>query len=158
MPTFSKPNPPKVKLVSDSRLKLFRPVDKDFPISSPFGMRTLRGKTALHKGYDFACPKRSFVYCMADGFVFRAGFENERDKKQGYGLRIWQRFTLDGEDYFAWYGHLDALAVAEGDRIVRGQVIGRSGNSGSSTGPHLHVGVRKVDTDKFFEIDFEDRV
>lgn len=142
-----------------SYIKLRRPVAAEFRISSPFARRVIDGKEEFHNGYDFAVPVGTPVYACADGAAFRCGWQDDQDRKIGYGLRLMQEIEqLDGimkKRFYVWYGHLSKLAVKEGDRILAGQLIGYSGNTGRSTGPHCHVGCREKDTSNFMEIEWE---
>lgn len=139
-----------------TKLKMVRPVADVYPISSPFGVkRTIKGKTGIHNGIDFACPIETPVIAMCDGEAYRVGWENPKDKSQGFGLRIWQIATIEKEVFFIWYGHLSKIFIDEPLKPIKaGEIIGLSGNSGSSTGPHLHVGIRKRDTSIFYDMDF----
>lgn len=104
-------------------------------VSSGFGMRIhpVRGGRRMHKGIDLAAPTGTPVYATADGMVDLARWG------RGYGLYI----KLDhGADLETRYAHLSRLAVAPGDRVEKGDVIGYVGSTGWSTGPHLHYEVR----------------
>ncbi|GLR47172.1 M23 family metallopeptidase [Sphingomonas astaxanthinifaciens] len=97
--------------------------------NDPFG----RG-AAMHAGIDLAGPLGTPIYATADGTVTAAGFNNG-----GYGNLI----KIDhGRGIETRYGHLSAIGVRAGDRIKRGQLIGRMGSTGRSTGSHLHYEVR----------------
>lgn len=97
--------------------------------NDPFG----RG-AAMHAGIDLAGPHGTPIYATADGTVTDAGFNNG-----GYGNLI----KLDhGRGIETRYGHLSAITVRAGERIKRGQLIGRMGSTGRSTGSHLHYEVR----------------
>lgn len=86
-----------------------------------------------HNGVDIATPSGTPIYAAADGTVLKAGWDT-----QGFGIRI----TIQHADNLrSLYGHLDAVCVASGDKVVRGQMIGRTGSTGYSSGPHLHWGV-----------------
>lgn len=106
-----------------------------FSISSRFGerrhpiLRTLR----MHSGIDMAAPTGSSVYAAADGLVAASGWD------VGYGLNV--RLLHPGS-VETRYGHLSTLDVAPGQRVVAGQLIGRVGSTGLSTGPHLHYELR----------------
>lgn len=140
------------------KLILPRPVAEEFPVSSPFGERILNGKTVFHKGIDFAVPVGTKVFAVADGKASRAGWENPDNRKQGYGLRVMQSLVWGGVQFFCWYGHLSEVFVQEGDPIYAGQVIGLSGNTGTSTGPHLHFGIRKTNTDQFYDVEWQPKI
>lgn len=129
------------------------PVDRDKTwISSPFGYRVdpFTGKRAFHSGIDFAGRRGTAVYATADGVVtfayrdLRLGnvivIEHDIQQRNEQG-ELYQRDGL----YRTEYGHLDKMVVEAGDRVVRGQKIGELGNTGRSTGPHLHYGVRYQD-------------
>ena len=120
--------------------------------SSSFGRRIdpFTGRRAFHYGVDFAGRKGVPIYATADGFVSYAG----RDKYLGDTIIIDHRKKeLDEQGqpyarqggYQTEYGHLDKIMVKQGQQIKRGQQIGTMGNSGRSTGPHLHYAVRLRD-------------
>lgn len=135
-------------------LMLLRPVPSQFKISSKFGTRVLNGRSEFHKGIDFACPVGTPVQAVADGKVYRAGWENPDDPKQGFGLRVMQRVRIAGTDYFVFYAHLNEVRC-EADQILKtGQVVGLSGHTGRSTGPHLHLGCRQSDTSEYQDMEF----
>jgi murein DD-endopeptidase MepM/ murein hydrolase activator NlpD len=97
--------------------------------NDPFG----RG-AAMHAGIDLAGPVGTPIYATADGTVAEAAYHNG-----GYGNLI----KLDhGRGIETRYGHLSAFTVRPGDRVKRGQLIGRMGSTGRSTGSHLHYEVR----------------
>jgi murein DD-endopeptidase MepM/ murein hydrolase activator NlpD len=88
----------------------------------------------FHKGMDFSCDKRTPVYATADGVVESAKWMS------GYGYTV----ILDhGYGYKTVYAHLldKKFLVKKGQKVVRGEQIALSGNSGKSTGPHLHYEV-----------------
>ena len=141
--------------IVDGKLRVLRPVPKVYQVSSPFGkMRTIDGISRRHNGIDFACPEGTRIKACADGWVFRSGWENEDDHEQGYGLRVWQVAVIGGITFYIWYGHMNDLGVEQGDTIKQGQILGLSGNTGRSTGPHLHFGAREENTAKFYDMEF----
>ncbi len=105
-------------------------------ISSRFGDRRLSpssGGTRPHKGVDISARSGTTVVAPADGVVRFAGRESE------YGRLI----RLEHSHGFStMFGHLKAFLVKSGDKVRKGQAIGRVGMSGNSTGPHLHYEVR----------------
>jgi murein DD-endopeptidase MepM/ murein hydrolase activator NlpD len=104
-------------------------------LTSDYGMRThpiLRQRRA-HKGVDLAAPSGSPVYATADGIVARA----ERYSTYGNYIQI-----EHGGELQTRYAHLSGYAVAAGDRVHKGDLIGYVGSTGRSTGPHLHYEVR----------------
>ena len=104
-------------------------------LTSSYGMRThpVLGGTRKHTGIDLAAPTGTPVYATADGVVSRA------DWYSSYGLYI----SLEhGASLQTRYAHLSRLAVAAGDTVKKGDLIGYVGSTGRSTGPHLHYEVR----------------
>ncbi len=104
-------------------------------VTSRYGTRTspFSGILKLHEGIDIAAQTGTPVVAAADGVVIKAGFGtgygNMVEVSHGYGLK-----TL--------YAHNSRLNVKAGQRVRRGDVIAYAGDSGSSTGPHLHYEVR----------------
>jgi murein DD-endopeptidase MepM/ murein hydrolase activator NlpD len=94
--------------------------------TSAFGFRWGR----LHAGEDFAAPVGTNLVSMSTGTVTFAGQES------GYGNLVKIRYW-DGTVSF--YGHMSRISVSEGEGVEPGQVVGKSGNTGESTGPHLHL-------------------
>jgi len=110
-----------------------RPISGGY-LSSRYGRRPdpFTGQPTLHRGLDFAAPVGTPVVAPAAGRVKRAS------RRGSLGLLI----EVDhGNGLVTRYGHLDSFAVARGDWVTRGQVIGRVCNTGRSTGPHLHYEV-----------------
>ncbi len=105
------------------------PVKSSFRFTSGFGQRWGR----LHAGTDFAGPIGTPIYATADGVVTHASWSS------GYGrlIKIQHEFGIETR-----YAHLNAMRVQVGQRVSRGERIGDMGNSGRSTGPHLHYEVR----------------
>ena len=104
-------------------------------VTSSFGEREdpFNGEGAFHSGIDIAAPYGSSVRAAADGDVTATRMG------AGYGREI----TIDhGHDLLTVYGHLSAMIVVAGQHVTRGQIIGYVGQSGRSTGPHLHYEVR----------------
>ncbi|ASJ89874.1 M23 family metallopeptidase [Porphyrobacter sp. CACIAM 03H1] len=104
-------------------------------LTSGFGMRNhpVLGGRRQHAGIDLAAPTGTPVYATADGIVSRA------DWYSSYGLYI---SVEHGASMQTRYAHLSRLAVAEGDSVKKGDLIGYVGSTGRSTGPHLHYEVR----------------
>lgn len=106
-------------------------------VSSSYGTRKdpKTGKSKFHKGVDIKVKVGTNVQATGGGKVIKAGWENPKNHKQGYG----QRVTIDhGNGNTSIYGHLKGTSVKVGDKVSKGQVIGQSGNTGRSTGPHVH--------------------
>lgn len=89
---------------------------------------------AGHNGIDFGCMVGTPVVAMAAGRVTQA-----LEAKTGYGVRV--RIAHNDGVYVSLYAHLSKLLVRNGEMVTRGQTIGLSGNTGNSTGPHLHFGL-----------------
>lgn len=104
-------------------------------ISSKFGFRKdpITHEQAFHDGLDVGVWYGTPVLATANGRVTYSGW------KSGYGRVV---FINHGYGYMTVYGHNSKLAVKAGERIKRGDVIAYTGNSGKSTGPHLHYEVR----------------
>ncbi len=107
------------------------PCDPQWPITAEFGRTGPLWKNG-HTGLDIACPEDSPLYAVFDGKVIFAGPAGE------YGGLI---VLADGYGTIVRYAHLSTLGVRAGEYISQGQVIGLSGNTGNSTGPHLHFEV-----------------
>ncbi len=104
-------------------------------LTSLFGMRKspFSGRRVFHEGIDIACRTGTPVTASADGIVSRAGI------KSGYGKLV----IIDhGYGYQTYYGHNSKIFVKVGQRVKRGEKIAAVGNTGRSTGPHLHYEVR----------------
>lgn len=104
--------------------------------TSGFGSREdpLTGRNALHQGLDISASPGKPVVATADGIVVKAG----RLGRLGNAVYISHGFGLTTR-----YGHMSKIDVRAGDRVSRGDVIGSVGNSGRSTGYHLHYEVRE---------------
>lgn len=116
-------------------LDLAWPVDPEVRVTSGFGYRThpVLGTRKLHEGVDLAVPVGTAVYAVGDGRVSRARF----DQVNGNYVKL-----DHGHGVSSAYCHGETLRVARGDRVGRGQHVMDSGNTGRSTGPHLHFGLR----------------
>jgi murein DD-endopeptidase MepM/ murein hydrolase activator NlpD len=141
-PAVGSPNTPKkrscrnvAKAISGKRHPLVPALR--FPVrggvlTSPFGHRW----GVFHKGLDIAAPVGKPVLACANG---RVVFTGRQKKLRGYGKIV----VLDhGRGVYTQYAHLNRVSVRKGQRIRSGQRIGLVGNSGRSTGPHLHLEVR----------------
>ncbi len=108
-------------------------------VTSGFGMRRhpLLGYTKMHKGMDFGAPTGTPIFAAGDGVITRAGWAN------GYGNFV---SIKHNGTYATAYGHMSKILVSAGQRVRQGQVIGRVGSTGNSTGPHLHFEVLQAGT------------
>lgn len=88
-----------------------------------------------HPGIDIGAPKGAPVRAADSGYVVAAGWDNER---VSYGFMI---LINHGNGYVTRYAHLSSMDVEAGDSVKKGQLIGRVGSTGNSTGPHLHFEV-----------------
>lgn len=126
------------------------PDPKVYRLSSSFGYRSdpFTGKTKRHTGTDFALKPGNPVYATGDGVV-----ESVRFDFFGYGNSV----LIDhGFGYKTRYAHLKSISVVEGMKVKRGEFIGESGNSGRSSGPHLHYEViykgRHINPANYFDL------
>lgn len=111
---------------------------KDYTMSSGYGYRRdpVYGSTKFHAGLDFAAKTGTAVFATGDGVVQVA------ERRSGYGNCV---DISHGYNYLTRYGHLSEILVREGQEVKRGDLIGRVGSTGKSTGPHLHYEVRFKD-------------
>lgn len=138
---------------ADSYLETIKsiPIGRPSPgrITSRYGKRTdpVNGKKGFHTGVDIKGKRGDKIFATADGVVTKAfkngGYGNyvEIDHKNGYKTR---------------FAHMKSYVVKKGERVQRGQLIGQIGNTGRSTGPHLHYEVvlsnKTVNPAKFLKI------
>lgn len=111
---------------------------KDFTMSSGYGVRRdpIYGSSKFHAGLDFAAKTGTPVFATADGKV------TEAVRQSGYGNCI---DISHGYNYLTRYAHLSEILVKPGQEVKRGEMIGKVGSTGKSTGPHLHYEVRFKD-------------
>lgn len=109
------------------------PLDK-MKVTSEYGMRfhPIYHRSMAHNGIDFSAPTGTKVYAMLDGVIKRIGY----DKRSGNFV------IIDHGDYTVSYCHLSKVLVQVGERVKAGQITCLAGNTGASTGSHLHYGVR----------------
>ncbi|ELA09644.1 Peptidase family M23 family protein [Moraxella macacae 0408225] len=111
-----------------------RPITSKARMTSGFGYRHIFGKTQFHKGMDFAAPVGTPIYATGNGVVTYSGWGS------GYGRYI----EIDhGNGVTTRYAHNSANLVSVGDTVYANQHIANVGNTGRSTGPHLHYEVRQ---------------
>lgn len=101
-------------------------------VSSYYGWRInpVTGQEQLHRGVDIAVPTGTTVYAAMDGMVTTATYDSY------YGNYV---VIEDENGYCTKYAHMDTLNVSTGQRMTHGEIIGTTGNTGSSSGSHLHI-------------------
>jgi murein DD-endopeptidase MepM/ murein hydrolase activator NlpD len=123
-------------------IKLIHPVSG--PITQKFGENpsfyTQWGFPG-HNGIDFGIPNGTPVAAAAKGTVDKVSFEDG-----GYGNYVKLKHVDGSTTYYTYYAHLMQANVSASQSVEAGAVIGYSNNTGSSSGPHLHFGVRTADT------------
>jgi murein DD-endopeptidase MepM/ murein hydrolase activator NlpD len=130
------------------QLPLYMPLNDVVRMTSGYGIRRdpFRHTIAMHAGVDFKSGINSPVYATADGKVNIAGWEG------AYGRMV---EIIHDNGVATRYAHLSAITVAVGDKVRRGDLVGKLGNTGRSTGPHLHyetrVKGRAVDPVRFWQ-------
>ena len=108
-----------------------QPFTGSYPISQGYGGTDT---SAFHTGIDYACPTGTPILASEAGTVMFAGWDNT-----GYGNCV----IIQHKDGNATlYAHLQSISVKVGQKVKRSQVIGYSGSTGNSTGPHLHFEAR----------------
>ncbi len=116
-------------------------------VTSHFGLRRdpFNGRSRFHRGVDIAAKRGTKVFSPTSGFVVFAG------RKGGYGKVV---EVQHDQSIMTRYAHLQKTLVSQGQVVHKGDVLGRTGNSGRSTGPHLHLEVlkkgRQVDPEIYF--------
>jgi murein DD-endopeptidase MepM/ murein hydrolase activator NlpD len=104
-------------------------------LTSSFGMRVnpVTGIYAEHDGIDLAAPMGTPIIATGDGVIGSAGWRG------GYGLMV---AVEHGSGVETRYGHMSQIAVAPGEQVRKGEIIGYVGSTGRSTGPHVHYETR----------------
>jgi len=103
-------------------------------LTSKFGYRTIAGKREWHQGIDLAQVGTVPILAAAEGIVRKIWGE----KASSYGNVIFLQHTINGKRMDTTYAHLKSVSVKKGAKVKQGQVIGYMGNTGRSTGQHLH--------------------
>ena len=112
------------------------PLPDNSYVTSVFGWRAKYGR--YHYGTDIAAPVGSRIVAMADGVVTYVGWPGT-----AYHWAYGKMIVIDhGNGYQTRYGHLNGFNSHIGQRVTAGQVIGYTGNTGRSSGPHLHFEIR----------------
>lgn len=110
--------------------------------TSGYGYRInpVTGKKAFHYGVDYGCSKVA-VYALEDGIIYRRGYD------RGAGNYVYVKYPRLG--VAVAYFHLTSIALGAGKSVRKGRKVGVAGTTGSSTGVHLHIGVRNLSTWKW---------
>ncbi|UPA18214.1 M23 family metallopeptidase [Borrelia puertoricensis] len=134
---------PELSYLSSTEMLFFLNSDfilplKGFIISSDFGFRAdpFTGVKNFHKGIDLAAPMNSLVFCSSYGVVVVVDYND-----------IYGNFVVveHKNNIKSFYGHLSSYIVRKGDVLRTGDIVGRVGQTGRSTGPHLHFEILKKD-------------
>jgi len=129
----------KIRTEGLSSIPAIQPICNDslIRVSSGFGYRThpVYNIRRFHSGMDFIANKGTKVYATGDGVVYKAS-----TLRKGYGKHV---IIKHKQGYSSLYAHLSKFNVYKGKKVKRGDVIGYVGNTGSSTGNHLHYEVIK---------------
>jgi murein DD-endopeptidase MepM/ murein hydrolase activator NlpD len=143
-PQKPSPKPKPVEPTKPQSQGPVRPLSGRRRITSTFASHRNRKPPSTAPGIDFACPTGTEIRAWAAGRVVRSRWSSGGGRSlwidHGYGIRT-------------YYAHLNSLWVLEGETVAAGQKIGESGNTGHTTGPHLHFSVthngRYVDPAKY---------
>lgn len=108
-------------------------------LTSQFGWRIhpIFHTKKQHRGLDIASPVGTPVMASKEGVVTRAGVYG------GYGNVVMLTHEINGQIFTSVYGHLSSIEVGEGQQVRQGQLLGASGQTGNSTGPHLHFEIHE---------------
>ena len=111
-----------------------QPFSGEWPITQYYGEKVT---SSFHTGIDYGCPVGTPIMASSDGLIRFSGFD-----KTGYGNCV---IIEHDATHSTLYAHLNTLRyMVTGIRVKQGEVIGYSGNSGNSTGPHLHFEARTI--------------
>jgi murein DD-endopeptidase MepM/ murein hydrolase activator NlpD len=134
----------KVKINALERRRMLEVVPNDYPlafkgVTGNYGSRIhpMLKTAEFHPGLDLRAAMRTKIYAPADGVVKYAN-----NGKRGYGKLL---IINHGYGFTTYYGHLYRFSVKVGEVVAKNQLIALSGNSGLSSGPHLHYEVRFLD-------------
>lgn len=108
------------------------PFEGDYGVSTKYGEKGSIWRMGYHPGTDYATPMNTKAVATDDGVIERVG------RDEHYGNYVWVRHAWGT----AIYGHLNSANVQAGQKVKAGDALGRTGNTGKSTGPHLHYEVR----------------
>ena len=120
-------------------------------ITSGFGWRDnpVLGVYEFHDGIDISVPVGTKAAAVKSGTIQQIRIS------ETYG-KLLELLTDDG--YVVTYAHMDSFSVSEGDRVAQGDTVGETGNTGLTTGPHLHIGITcqgsYLDPAKVFSLEY----
>ncbi|RKU16512.1 peptidase [Candidatus Poribacteria bacterium] len=125
----------RIRIQQDGSPGFAKPLRIPLVVTSKYGYRPhpVTGRYQHHEGIDFRAASGTRVYASKAGRVIFAG------RRGGYGKIVGIEHA---GDFTTWYGHLSRIRVKVGQTVSQGKVIGLSGNTGISTGPHLHFEIR----------------
>ncbi|GED70924.1 hypothetical protein BRE01_46260 [Brevibacillus reuszeri] len=125
------------------------PAMQEYRVTSPFGWRSgpINGNREFHTGIDLVKSHQAPINAFVAGEVIHAKEGVAGSGFGGYGIVV---AICDPETgHLHCYAHLDSVAVKVGDKVKQGQLIGRQGNTGQSTGSHLHYEIRKSSSPQY---------
>ena len=125
-----------IKMAEEAKLVGVRvaPIKTTYQLSARYGQRGYLWSKGWHTGLDFRVHIGTPVYAAANGTVIKA------ERMGAYGNRI---EVQHADGFVTAYNHLSEIDIQVGDRVAAGDFIGKSGNTGHTTGPHLHLEVTK---------------
>ncbi len=133
-PAPADPNSQAAAGVSGSSTLAASHIAQSSPSGRPVGGVLTQNFHPGHNGLDFGIPVGTPIKATMDGKVIQSGWN-----EQGYGNLV----IVENGAYRTYFAHLSSLPVAVGDTVTAGMTVGISGNTGHSTGPHLHYEIRK---------------
>lgn len=122
-------------------IKLLKNPLENIHITSHFGIRidpVTNKPNSFHNGIDLRANIGTKLFAVADGEII-VSKANNGDSKTGYGYYV----VIQHDGFYVLYAHLDFLSLRVGHKVKAGELIGYSGNSGKSTGAHLHFEIRE---------------
>jgi murein DD-endopeptidase MepM/ murein hydrolase activator NlpD len=137
------PPPPPAKVAAVKHVAALQwPVPPGTPVASRFGLRSspCSGCSSMHLGVDFTAGNGAPVHAIADGVVVEAS----RGDSGALGVYVAIRHVIGGEVIVSGYAHMQvgSMNLSVGAKVSGGQVIGRVGSTGASTGAHLHFEIK----------------
>jgi murein DD-endopeptidase MepM/ murein hydrolase activator NlpD len=115
------------------------PLKSNFNITSPYGDRVhpISGEKEFHNGVDLSADIGTPIYATCDGTIEFSG-----NKGNNGNMITLKGVDSKGQEIKVFYLHLSALDVKEGQKVTKGLALGKTGNTGLTTGPHLHYGIQ----------------